>query len=322
MSYPKTLQEAVKYFADEMACIYAVAEMRWPDGKARCGWCGSDNNTWLATQKRWKCKACRKQFSVKRGTIFTDSPLGLDKWLIAMWMLANCRNGVSSYEIARTIGITQKSAWHMMHRIREAMTPKAGGHKVGGLDNTVECDETYIGGKFKNKHVEVKKQYNEYGGPSENKTMVMGTLDRTSGQVRAEIIPVNNRPVMDAMVRRNVKFGSTVYTDGHFGYDGLRARYTHATVNHVEEYVRGNVHTQSIENFWALLKRGLGGTYISVTPVHLARYVQEQVFRFNHRKRDNIPMQDSERFQAVVKDVVLRRLTWAQLTAKPEAKPL
>ena len=123
MGYPATLQDAVKFFSDEQVCIDAVAEMRWPDGKATCPWCGKQNNGWLATQKRWKCRDCRKQFSVKRGTIFHDSPLGLDKWMIAMWMLANCRNGVSSYEIARTIGITQKSAWHMMHRIREAMVP-------------------------------------------------------------------------------------------------------------------------------------------------------------------------------------------------------
>jgi transposase-like protein len=319
MSYPRTLQEAVKHFSDEQVCIDAVAEMRWPDGKPACAWCGSENNYWLSVQKRWKCKACTKQFSVKRGTVFTDSPLGLDKWLVAMWMLANCRNGVSSYEIARTIGITQKSAWHMMHRIREAMTPIAP-NKLGGDGTAVECDETYIGGKFRNKHARVKAKYNEYGGPSENKTMVMGAVDREAGQVRAEIIPVNNRTVMDAMVRRNVKFGSTVYTDKHFGYDGLRTRYVHETVNHIEEYVRGAVHTNGIENFWSLLKRGIGGTYISVEPEHLARYVNEQVFRYNHRRRGAVKMQDAERFKAVLRDVVMRKLTYAELTRKPQAE--
>jgi transposase-like protein len=310
--YPKTLQEAVKHFSDELTCIQAVAEMRWPDGRAACAWCGSENNYWLAVQKRWKCRTCTKQFSVKRGTIFTDSPLGLDKWLVAMWMLANCRNGVSSYEIARTIGITQKSAWHMMHRIRQAMTP-INPSKLGGDGTQVEADETYIGGKIKNKHHPQKLASVQ---KMDNKSIVMGTLDREKQKVRAEVIKAATRETMEGVVQRHVKFGSVMHTDSHVGYDNLKFRYTHEVVNHVYQYVRGNVHTNGIENFWSLLKRGLGGTYVSVDPEHLERYVCEQVFRFNHRYENRVPMSDAQRFKAVLKDVVMRKLTYAELTGK------
>ena len=318
-SYPSTLQDAVKYFADEQTCIDEVSAMRWPDGKVTCPWCAKQSNTWLATQKRWKCKACSKQFSVKRGTIFTDSPLGLDKWLMAMWMLANCRNGVSSYEIARTVGITQKSAWHMMHRIREAMGPSRDSKKLGGEGTAVECDETYIGGKLKNMHLKTKATLSGSGGGPRNKSIVMGAVDREKKQVRAEVIPAAKRDTMTKLVHKHVKFGSTVYTDNHVGYDSLRMRYTHDVVNHVNEYVRGNVHTQGIENFWSLLKRGLNGTYIAVEPEHLARYVNEQVFRFNHRWVGKVKMNDALRFKAVLKDVVGRKLTYAELIGRGES---
>ncbi len=312
MAYPTTLQDAIRYFSDEQICIDAVAEMRWADGKPRCAWCGSENNKWMASQKRWNCRDCKKQFSVKRGTIFHDSPLGLDKWMVAMWMLANCRNGVSSYEISRAIGITQKSAWHMMHRIREAMAPRTA-NKLGGDGTSVEVDESYVGGKLKNKHLAAKK---DIAGTNKGKSIVMGALDREKGQVRAEVIPAAKRDVMDAVVRKYVKFGSTVYTDNHVGYDTLRYRYTHDFVNHINQYVRGQVHTNGIENFWSLLKRGLAGTYVAVEPEHLGRYVNEQVFRFNHRKNGNTPLNDAARFRAVLGDIVNRRLTYAELTGR------
>lgn len=312
MAYPTTLQQAVKHFSDEQICIDAVAEMRWPDGIPACAWCGSENTKWMASQKRWNCRSCKKQFSVKRGTIFQDSPLGLDKWMVAMWMLANCRNGVSSYEISRAIGITQKSAWHMMHRIREAMKPRDG-RKLGGDDTSVEVDESYIGGKLRNKHLSAKK---DIAGTNLNKTIVMGALDREKGHVRAEVIPAAKRDTMTALVHKHVKFGTTVYTDNHVGYDHLRYRYTHDMVNHINEYVRGQVHTNGIENFWSLLKRGLAGTYIAVEPEHLDRYVTEQVFRFNHRKDGKTPINDARRFEALLKDVVGRQLTYAELTGR------
>lgn len=317
---PKTLQEAIRYFSDESICIAAVAQMRWPDGKPVCPSCAKLDHYWLATEKRWKCKACKKQFSVKRGTIFEDSPLALDKWLLAMWMIANCRNGVSSYEIARAIGITQKAAWHMMHRIREAMKDRTGS-KIGGVGSECEADESYVGGAIKNMHQDRRSQFGG-AGRKEHKSIVMGTLDRTEGRVRAEVISQANRETMEALVRRNVRFGTTMYTDSHVGYDTLRRRYIHETVNHVTEYVRGSVHTNGIENFWSLLKRGLGGTYVSVSPAHLERYVTEQVFRYNKRKNKSVKQNDSQRFISLLGEVSGRRLTYADLISKGERATL
>ena len=310
---PQTLAEAIRFYSDDKTCIDTLAAMRWPDGQVVCSGCGEIGNTiWLANQKRWKCRGCKKQFSVKVGTIFEDSPLGLEKWMLAIWMLANCRNGVSSYEIARAIGITQKSAWHMMHRIRETMRPRDG-RKLGGVDSEVETDETYVGGNMKNFHLGRRAEFSK---TRDHKVIVMGSLDRTAGKVRAEVIPAATREVMDGVVRKFVKFGSTVYTDGHNGYNGLRTRFTHEFVNHVDEYVRGSVHTNGIENFWGLLKRGLGGTYVSVSPAHLGRYVDEQAFRYNNRKEAGNPVPDSVRFTQVLKEVSGRTLTYAKLTGR------
>ena len=311
MEYPRTLQEAIKYFSDEKLCILAVAEMRWPDGKPRCAFCGKGEHYWLDTQKRWKCKGCKKQFSVKRGTIFEDSPLGLDKWMVAVWMLANCRNGISSHELSRTIGVTQKSAWHMLHRIREAMVGRDG-TKLVGAGTEVEADETYVGGKVKNMHRKRARGIRGSGGAVRNKTIVMGAVDRVKGQVRAEVIPAAQRETMVNLVHKHVKFGSTIYTDSHVGYDTLHTKYEHDFINHVNEYVRGRVHTNGIENFWSLLKRTFAGTYIAVEPEHMERYVAEQVFRFNHRRDGAIRLSDSMRFQAVLSDVAGRRLTYAE----------
>lgn len=316
MKYPSTLQEAVKYFSEEKICIAAVAQMRWPDGVVRCPFCVFDSHYWLETQKRWKCRKCYKQFSVKRGTIFQDSPLGLDKWMVAMWMLANCRNGISSYEIARTVGISQKSAWHMMHRIREAMKDRSSS-KIGGDNTAVEVDETYIGGNVQNMHKGSRIHKLTQGGGARNKAVVMGAVDRMNRQVRAEVVPGAHREIMTGMVQRNVKFNSTVYTDQHSGYMTLNRRYTHETINHMAEYVNGHIHTQGIENFWSLLKRGLGGTYIAVESQHLNRYVTEQVFRFNHRYAGRTKLNDADRFWALLKEVAGRTLTYAELTQRP-----
>jgi transposase-like protein len=311
MSYPTTLVDAVKYFGNEQVCIDEVASMRWPDGQKFCIGCGEvDNLIWLANQKRYKCRGCKKQFSVKVGTIFHDSPLGLDKWMVAMWMLANCRNGVSSYEIARTIGITQKSAWHMMHRIREAMTDM-GSEKMGG-NGPIEIDETFVGGKVKNMHKSKRVKGLNYSAGN-GKTIVMGMLER-GGKVRAGVIADRKRHHMQPVLEGNVEAGSHVITDEHANYPLIAAKndYVHEVINHIEGYVRDHVHTNGIENFWSCLKRGLNGTYISVEPFHLDRYVNEQVFRFNLRHKHT----DASRFKAVLKDVVGRRLTYAELTGR------
>jgi transposase-like protein len=310
MSYPTTLVDAVKYFSNELTCINEVIEMRWPDGVVFCIGCGEVGNClWLSKQRRFKCRGCKKQFSVKVGTIFHDSPLGLDKWMVAMWMLANCRNGVSSYEIARTIGITQKSAWHMMHRIREAMTDKTS-DKLGGNGSPVECDETFVGAKVKNMHKSKRIKGLNYSAGN-GKTIVMGMLER-GGKVRAGVIADRKSHTMRPALHGNVEAGAHIITDEHSTYPFISAPYVHEVINHIEGYVRDHVHTNGIENFWSCLKRGLNGTYIAVEPIHLDRYVSEQVFRFNLRHKH----MDAERFKAVLKDIVGRRLTYAELTGR------
>jgi transposase-like protein len=310
MGTPKTLVDAVKYFSDEQVCIDEVAAMRWPDGQIVCMGCGEIGNTiWLANQKRWKCRGCKKQFSVKVGTIFADSPLGLDKWMVAMWMLANCKNGVSSYEIARSIGITQKSAWHMMHRIRKAMTDISS-DKLGG-NGPVEIDETFVGGKVKNMHKSKRIKGLNYSAGN-GKTIVMGMLER-GGKVRAGVIADRKSPTMKPVLHGNVQAGAHIMTDEHSTYPFIAQPYTHEIINHIEGYVREHVHTNGIENFWSCLKRGLNGTYISVEPMHLDRYVDEQVFRFNNRHNKG---GDAGRFKAVLKEVVGRQLTYAELTGR------
>jgi transposase-like protein len=315
MAYPTTLVDAIKYFCNEQVCIDEVVAMRWPDGEIACMGCGEIGNTiWLANQKRFKCRGCKKQFSVKVGTIFHDSPLGLDKWMTAMWMLATCRNGVSSCEIARTLGITQKSAWHMLHRIRKAMTDNSG-EKMGGNNGPVEIDETFVGGKVKNMHKSRRVKGLNYQSGN-GKTIVMGMLER-GGRVRAQVIADRKIHNMRPVVAANVCAGSHMITDEHVNYPSIAKdnQCAHEIINHIEGYVRDHVHTNGIENFWSCLKRGLNGTYISVEPIHLDRYVDEQVFRFNLRHKTT----DAGRFKAVLKDIVGRRLTYAELTGKGEA---
>lgn len=299
----KTLQQAIQYFSDELTCIQFVASMRWENGIATCPKCQSDKTSFLSTRKIWKCKSCKKQFSVKQGTIFEDSPIGLDKWLAAIWLIVNCKNGVSSYELHRAIGITQKSAWHVLHRIRAAM-------KVGSIERlsgTVECDETFIGGLAKNMHKSVKEK-KIIGRGSVGKTAVMGLLER-KGKVKAKVIKSVDRETLHTEIKDTIESGSNVFTDEWRSYQGLDETYVHEVINHSIEYVRDNVHTNGIENFWSLLKRTIKGTYVSVDPFHLSKYVDEQVFRFNERKDS-----DKDRFVKAVKGIIGKRLTYKELT--------
>jgi len=321
---PKNLLEATRYFSDEQKCIDLLAFLRWPNGTPICPYCGVEENErkhyWLATQRRWKCYACRKQFSVKVGTIFEDSAVALDKWLVALWMLCNCKNGVSSHEISRDLKVTQRSAWFMLHRLRAAL---AGGSlmKMGGNGEPIEVDETFIGGKIKNMHRRVVREKFKglptAGNSSYTKTAVMGMRDRETRRVRATVVPNVNRETLQNMILANVEKKSTVYTDSARGYVDLATKdFVHDTVNHMEEYVRGNVHTQGIENFWSLLKRGLKGTYVAVEPFHLDRYVTEAVFRFNNRATKDNPLTDADRFALAVSQIAGKRLTYAALTGK------
>jgi hypothetical protein len=270
---------------------------------------------WLKNQKRWQCRDCGKQYSVKVNTIFEDSPIKLDKWLTTMWLLANCKNGISSYEVARSIGVTQKSAWFMLQRIRLAM--KSGSVlKMGSGGGPVEIDETWVGGKAKNMHAKRRGRIKD-GWEKDNKTIVMGMLDRETRQVRAKVIPDVTRLTLQNEILKQVTHGGKVYTDSAVGYTGMRMQnFVHEAVNHIEEYVRGDVHTNGIENFWSCLKRGLNGTYVAVEPFHLERYIDEQMFRFNNRATKDNPVDDRDRFMLALSQISGKRLTYAELTGK------
>jgi transposase-like protein len=320
MEHPKTLQAAIQYYSDEQVCIDAVAAMRWPDGKPTCPACGKQEHWYLKTQRRWKCKECWKQFSVKVGTVFEESPLGLDKWLVTLWMLVNCKNGVSSYEVHRAIGVTQKSAWFMLHRLRYAIQSKDGGKIGGSPQSKVEIDETFIGGKARNMH-RSRRQKMHNVGMYKAKTAVLGMLER-GGKVKTHVIGQRVGKQMKEIIENSVLPGTWVMTDEFQGYQGLSSDFTHLVINHLERYVQGNVHTQGIENFWSLLKRSLGGTYVSVEPFHLFRYVDEQAFRFNHRKdAAGNTMNDSDRFQLALSQIAGKRLTFAEVTGKVGETP-
>ena len=313
MDKPKTLQQAIKYFADEQVCIDTVASLRWPNG-AVCPKCGHGEHYYLATQKRWKCKSCKKQFSVKVGTIFEDSAIGLDKWLIALWLLVNCKNGVSSYEIGRDLGITQKSAWFVLQRLRLALH-NGNMDKLGGEGKEIEADETFIGGAARFMHPARRKRMITERGVKD-KTAVMGILER-GGQVRAMMVPNRKKHEVQGQIRAHVKAESAIYTDALMSYMGLRDNgFAHEVIDHAERYVSGKVHTNGLENFWSLLKRQLKGTYISVEPFHLFRYLDEQVYRYNNRGNKENPVNDGERFEQALSQIAGKRLTFAEVTGK------
>ena len=321
MEEPKTLRQAILYFSDPDRCIAYLASSRWPDGVAVCPTCGRRDVSYVAKRRVWQCKSRhpKAQFSVKVGTIFEDSPIPLDKWLMAMWMVANCKNGISSWEIHRALGVTQKTAWFLMHRIRLAM--KDDNPEKLGSTGPVEVDETFISPDTRKMHRNrrLKLKSAEYAG---SKAIVMGMLDRDARKVRAKVVPNVKRETLQAEILNRIENKATVYTDGWPGYDALAAKdYIHETVNHVEEYVRGQVHTQGIDNFWSLLKRGLTGTYVAVEPFHLDRYVDEQAFRYNNRATKDNPLEDSDRFALVVSQIVGRRITYRELTGKADARP-
>ena len=310
---PKTLQEAITYFSNLDNCLAYLAKKRWPDGNVICPTCGSNQVHFLSTRRLWQCvnEHKRRQFSIKVGTIMEDSAIGLDKWLAAMWMIGNDKNGISSYELHRCLGVTQKSAWFMAHRIRLAM------QETGGkLDGHVEVDETFIGGKARFMHADrrVKNSVN----PFYNKTIVGGMLQR-DGRVKTVVIPNRDRTTLHSMVKDNVEYDSHLSTDDCQGYWGLYKNYIHQIVDHAETYVSGQVHTNGIENFWSCLKRGLKGTYVAVEPFHLFRYVDEQAFRFNNRATKDNQLNDADRFTLAMSQIVGKRLTYQELTGKTEA---
>jgi transposase-like protein len=314
-SLPLTLQEAITYFADKPNAMEVVRAFHWPDGVVKCLKCGSENVLFMESVTRWNCRDCRKQFSVKNGTIFEDSPLGLDKWLPALWLIVNAKNGVSSCELARSLGVTQKTAWFMLQRIRLAMQNGSFAKHSG----QVEVDETFIGGKARNMH-KGKRKVNGTGPVA--MTAVQGLLERTTrkrgSQVRAMVVPDRKTATLQNNVRKYVLRGAQVHTDECPSYEGLDDTFTHNVINHAVAYVRGHVHTNGLENFWSLLKRTIRGTYVSVEPFHLFRYLDEQSFRFNERKDED---GDRGRFLTAMAGIVGKRLTWAKLTGENESLP-
>ncbi|HEV3317635.1 MAG TPA: IS1595 family transposase [Candidatus Angelobacter sp.] len=323
-SVPKTLHEAIKHFADYENCHKFMIELRWPDGKVKCPRCGSDNVAYLPNAKVFKCyeKHERQKFSLKVGTIFEDSPIPLEKWLTAVWLVCNCKNGISSYEIHRDLGITQKSTWFMAHRIRRAMHD-------GSFDKfTGECeaDETFIGGKARNMHKNVKAR-RITGTGSKDKTAVMGILERgdkakgTHSKVVTMVVPDRKKKTLQNEVKAHVQAGAALYSDALLSYDGLEKDFAHQVVDHAVEYVRGKVHTNGLENFWSLTDRMINGTYVSIEPFHTFRYLDEESFRFNNRGHHDAPVNDGDRFILAMSQIVGKRLTYKELTGKLNASP-
>ena len=309
-SGPETLQQAIQYFADPKTCLDFVVGLRWPQGVV-CPTCGSTEVAFLATRRVWKCKTqhARQQFSVKVGTIFEDSPIGLEKWLPAMWMLVNSKNGISSYEVGRALGVTQKTAWFMLHRIRLATQTGT----FAKLSGTVEVDETYVGGQARwMSQKRIDSLGVRRGRHMFTKAIVLGMVERSAekqgSRVRARVVPNVRRGQIQPHLREAVEKGAHLISDQHTAYQGLDKDYRRDVIHHAQEYVRGQVHINSVENFWGLLKRAIRGTYVSVEPFHLSRYVDEQVFRFNLRKGN-----DRSRFLHAVRSILGKRLTYKGL---------
>ena len=305
---PQSLQDAILYFHDPVNCRNYLVARRWPKG-VTCPRCASQNVLFLEKYNRWHCREKHQspQFTLKTGTVMEDSPIGLDKWLTAMWMVVNCKNGVSSYEIHRTLRVTQKTAWFLDHRIRLMLEDEY----AGKLSGTIEMDETFIGGKLKNMHKSKKPKgtgFSGIAGGAMAKTIVVGMLER-KGRVKAEVVAERTQPTLHALVNKHIQDGATLVTDEWGGYKGTN--FQHQIINHAVEYVNGLVHTQGIENFWSLLKRGLKGTYVSVEPFHLFRYIDEQAFRYNNRK-----LTDAQRLDIAALGMTGKRLTFAELTGK------
>ncbi len=307
MKTPSTLHEAILFFSDYQNCHDFMTAVRWPEG-VTCPQCGSKKVKYLEKAKLWKCysKHPKPKFSLKTGTVFEGSPIGLDKWLPVMWMLVNCKNGVSSHEIARSLGVTQKTAWFMLHRGRLALQETG----LPLLSGEVEADESFIGGKARNMHAD-KRREKITGTGVAGKTVVMGLLERKTGKVRTNVVPNRRKPHVQGEVRKHVAPGSAVYTDELMSYEGLASDYEHQVINHAEQYADGVVHTNSLENFWSLLKRGLGGTYVSVEPFHLFRYLDEQSWRYNNRKAT-----DGERFALAMAGTIGKRVMYKELTGQ------
>jgi transposase-like protein len=311
--FPKTLQAAMVYFSDQDRSLNFFVGMRWPNGVC-CPRCNSSRVSFTAKRRVWTCEECpkRRQFSFKVGTIMEDSPIGLDKWLVGMWLITSAKNGISSYELHRTLGITQKSAWFLSHRIRLALQNGT----IEKMSGRVESDETFIGGRDRFRHKGKKHVVSGWKG----KTAVQGLLERTAGgkasRVKLKVLKTTRNHEVQGNVREYVLKGSELHTDALRSYIGMNQDYVHQVIDHAICYAKGHVHTNGLENFWCLLKRTIKGTYVNVEPFHLFRYLDEQAFRFNERKST-----DAERFLKAIPAIIGRHLTYGGLTGKLTLEP-
>jgi transposase-like protein len=309
--FPQTLQEAIKYFAKDDRAFEYMKNVRWPTGKVVCPRCGSEKVSFISTRKLWTCSECKtkKQFTLRIGTILEDSAIPFEKWICAFWLIANAKNGISSYEIGRSLGVTQRTGWFMLQRIRLSMQNGT----IEKMSGQVESDETFIGGRDRFRHKGKKQVVSGWKG----KSPVQGLLERTAGgkasRVKLVVLKTTRNHEVQGNVREYVLKGSEVHTDALRSYMGMDADYVHQVVDHAICYAKGHVHTNGLENFWCLLKRTIKGTYVNVEPFHLFRYLDEQAFRFNERKDT-----DAGRFAKAISGVIGKKLTFAKLTGKDE----
>jgi transposase-like protein len=303
----KNLIEVTQYFSDKQKCIDYLTSIRWNDGNITCPHCGKDKIYALqGATKRFKCASCRKQFSATKGTIFENSPISLQKWFVAVYLLTAHKKGISSLQLSRDISVTQKTAWFMLQRIRFALKHKSFNAPV--MDSTVECDETYIGGKNKNRHVS-KRVANSQGRSVKDKAPVFGLVER-NGRVVAMVVKDTTKNTIQPIIEQHVTKGANVMTDEWKAYIGLNKNFNHGVVQHGEGvYKIGDIHTNTIEGFWSLLKRGIIGIYHNVSVKHLDKYVDEFEFRYNNRD-----LKDFAKFESML-SLANTRLTYQTLTA-------
>jgi hypothetical protein len=304
----KNLQELIATMPDEKTCRDYLIKERW-NGVITCPYCGFEKCYVIEGGKRFKCgsKTCYKKFSVTVGTIFEASNIPLNKWFMAIYLGTAHKKGISSYQLAKDIGVAQKSAWFMLHRIRQLMYPQ----EDIKLTGTVEVDEVYIGGRMKNKHKKVRAKFKEYtASHTHNKVGVMGLIER--GKDLKVLVIDSNKQTLKEMIRSNVDISATIVTDALNAYNGLAKEFSahHVIYHDKNEYVNGLIHTNTIEGFFAYLKRSIFGIYHQVSPKHLQRYCNENGYRYNMRK-----MSDPERFNASLQNIE-RRLDYKTLVGK------